>query len=132
MGTKGQRDILGELFQGDQDFTTVPGLEDLDALIHACVGPRGAARLPVGERKLLTLPKKRRSGTRKATHYLEGNVYEGLTLANVALKELLPEGAKSRTSKSRLVNYAVLRLLHEIEEKGESSAVIKDILNDAE
>ncbi len=132
MGAQGPRDILGELFQGDQDFTAVPGLEELDALIHACVGPRGADRLPAGERKLLTLPKKRRSGTRKATHYLEGNVYEGLTLANVALKKLLPDGTKSRASKSRLVNYAVSKLLHEIEKEGESSAVIKDILNDAE
>ena len=132
MGAKAQRDILGELFQGDTDLGAVPGLEELGSLIHACVGPRGMERLPSGERKLLTLPKKRRSGTRKTTHYLEGNIYEGLNLANVALKELLPDGAKSRASKSRLVNYAVSRLLRDIEEKGESSTVIKDILKDAE
>ncbi|NCD23982.1 MAG: hypothetical protein EOL86_00110 [Deltaproteobacteria bacterium] len=131
MTTKGQRDILDDLFRGEQPFTTVPGLEELDSLIHACVAPSEEKRRS-GEKKLLSLQNKRLSGTKKATHYLQEEVFDGLTEANLILKGMLPDGAKSRASKSRLVNYAVTKLLKEIEEKGDDSPLVKSILSDEE
>ena len=129
MTSKGRRDILDELFRGDQPFTQVPGLEELDSLIHACVAP-GEDNRQAGAKKLLSLQNKRQPGTKKATHYLQEEVFDGLNEANLILKGMLPDGAKSRASKSRLVNYAVTRLLKEIEEKGEDSPLVKSILGD--
>lgn len=129
MTTKGQRDILDELFRGDQPFTAVPGLEELDSLIHACMAPNDNKR-PPGAKKLLSLQNKRQSGIKKATHYLQEDVFDGLNEANLILKGMLPDGAKSRASKSRLVNYAVTKLLKEIEEKGDDSPLVKTILSE--
>lgn len=125
MSAREQHDILGELFRGDQDITAVPGLEELDSLIHACL-----ASAPKPRPRKNILPLKTRSGasTRKTTHYLREDVFDGLTQAKVILKRLLPDGSKSRASKSNLVNYAVNTLLREIEEKGVDSPVIRSIL----
>ena len=121
-----QHDILGELFRGDQNFTAVPGLEELDSLIHACLSPT-APRTRSG-RSVLPLKIKAGGSTKKTTHYLREDVFDGLTQAKQILKRLLPEGAKGRASKSNLVNYAVNTLLREIEEKGADSPIIKKIL----
>lgn len=123
---KEQHDILGELFRNDQDLAAVPGLEELDSLIHACLSPT-APRPPSGKN---ILPLKTRTGAskKKTTHYLREDVFDGLTQAKQILKRLLPEGAKGRASKSNLVNYAVNTLLREIEEKGADSPIIKKIL----
>jgi len=121
-----QHDILGELFRGDQNLGAVPGLEELDALIHACVSsPAPKART---KKNVLPLKAKTGSSTKKTTHYLREDVFDGLTQAKQILKRLLPEGAKGRASKSNLVNFAVNTLLREIEEKGVDSPVIKKIL----
>ncbi len=121
-----QHDILGELFRGDQDLTAVPGLEELDSLIHACLTPV-APRTRTGK-NVLPLKIKAGGSTKKTTHYLREDVFDGLTQAKQILKRLLPEGAKGRASKSNLVNYAVNTLLREIEEKGADSPIIKKIL----
>jgi len=126
MKTSEQHDILGELFRGDQNLGAVPGLEELDSLIHACVSstpPKARAK-----KNVLPLKAKTGSSTKKTTHYLREDVFDGLTQAKQILKRLLPEGAKGRASKSNLVNFAVNTLLREIEEKGVDSPVIKKIL----
>jgi len=123
MNAREQHDILGELFRGNQNFTAVPGLEELDSLIHACLAPQPRTRKNV-------LPLKPRAGAskKKTTHYLREDVFDGLTQAKQILKRLLPDGSKGRASKSNLVNYAVNTLLREIEEKGVDSPAIKSIL----
>lgn len=118
-----QHDILDELFRGDQNLTTVPGLEELDALIHACLAPQPRTR-----KNVLPLKSKAGASRKKTTHYLREDVFDGLTQAKQILRRLLPDGAKGRASKSNLVNYAVNTLLREIEEKGVDSPVIKSIL----
>lgn len=118
-----QHDILDELFRGDQDLAAVPGLEELDALIHSCLAPKPRARKGV-----LPLKSKAGASRKKTTHYLREDVFDGLTQAKQILRRLLPDGAKGRASKSNLVNYAVNTLLREIEEKGVDSPVIKSIL----
>ena len=121
-----QHDILGELFREDRSLGVVPGLEELDSLIHACV----SSPAPKPRTKKNVLPLKARTGSskKKTTHYLREDVFDGLTQAKQILKRLLPEGAKGRASKSNLVNFAVNTLLREIEEKGVDSPVIKKIL----
>jgi hypothetical protein len=126
MSAREQHDILGELFRGDQHLTTVPGLEELDSLIHACL----ASATPKLRPRKNVLPLKAASGasTKKTTHYLREDVFDGLTQAKLILKRLLPDGSKGRASKSNLVNYAVNTLLREIEEKGADSPVVRSIL----
>jgi len=126
MSASEQRDILGELFKGDHALGPVAGLEELDALIHACLPPK----LPSARANAQLLPLKRKqSGTKKkTTHYLREDVFDGLTQAKEILLRLLPNGSKSKASKSNLVNHAVNELLREIEEKGLESPLVKNIL----
>ncbi|PKN40382.1 MAG: hypothetical protein CVU60_16235 [Deltaproteobacteria bacterium HGW-Deltaproteobacteria-18] len=126
MSTSEQHDILGELFREDRNLAAVPGLEELDSLIHACLAPK--APRPAPAKKVLPLKSKAGASRKKTTHYLREDVFDGLTQAKVILKRLLPDGAKGRASKSNLVNYAVNTLLREIEEKGVDSPIIKKIL----
>lgn len=122
-----RRDILGELFQGEQGMT-VSGLEELDALMQVCLAPKTQ---PVPSKKLLPLKRRQFDSKKKSTHYLHEDVFDGLTQAKQILKRLLPEGAKGLASKSNLVNFAVNKLLQEIEEKGVQHSVIKTILGNA-
>jgi hypothetical protein len=126
MSTREQHDILGELFREDRNLAAVPGLEELDSLIHACLAP--PAPRPAARKKVLPLKPKPGANKKKTTHYLREDVFDGLTQAKTILKRLLPDGAKGRASKSNLVNYAVNTLLREIEEKGVDSPIIKRIL----
>lgn len=121
-----QRDILGEIFQDRTANTAVPGLEELEALLSSCLAPPSSR--PV-EPKLLPLPTRKTVSRRKTTHYLQKDVFDGLTQAKQILKRLLPDGAKSRASKSNLVNHAVNIMLREIEEKGSDSPLVQAILN---
>ena len=129
MNPNEQCDILGELFRGDK-VTNVPGLEELDSLIHACLAPK-ASRAPE-KKMLLPLKRKNVSSKKKTTHYLREDVFDGLTQAKQILLRLLPDGSKGRASKSNLVNYAVNKLLREIEEKGAESPMVKTILGKKE
>lgn len=126
MNASEQHDILGELFLGDQHVTNIPGLEELDSLIHACLP--SAAPKPTPRKNVLPLKANAGANRKKTTHYLREDVFDGLTQAKLILKRLLPDGSKGRASKSNLVNYAVNTLLREIEEKGVDSAVIRTIL----
>ncbi len=130
MRSSEQRDILGELFRGEQGPVSGAGLEELESLIHACLAPKSPA---VSERKaVLPLQRKGVSSTKKTTHYLREDIFDGLTQAKQILRRLLPEGVKGRASKSGLVNCAVNALLQEIEEKGLESPMIKSILGKKE
>jgi hypothetical protein len=123
-----QQDILGDLFRGDDAIGPVAGLEELDSLIHACL-PRKSEKRNV---KLLPLKRKRPASKKKSTHYLREDVFDGLTQAKEILLRLLPNGSKSKASKSNLVNHAVNQLLREIEEKGLDSPLVKNILGKIE
>lgn len=126
MSAKDKRDILGELFRGDHNLVAMPGLEELDLLIHSCMAPKSFRDSQKGN--LLPLKRKNPSTTKKTTHYLRNEIFEGLTQAKLLLTRLLPEGSKSKASKSKLVNHAVQVLLREIEEKGAESPMVKTII----
>lgn len=130
MNAREHPDILGELFRGDKASGPVAGLEELENLIRVCLpqvdpGRRANVRL---------LPLKRRpvSNKRKTTHYLREDVFDGLTQAKDILLRLLPEGSKTKASKSNLVNHAVKQLLREIEEKGLDGPLVQSILGKIE
>lgn len=128
MNGRSHPDILGELFRGEQGSGPVSGLEELEALIRVCL-PKAA---PCNKTKLLPLKRRQPASKRKTTHYLREDVFDGLTQAKDILLRLLPEGSKSKASKSNLVNYAVNQLLREIEEKGLDGPLVKSILGKIE
>ncbi len=129
MNSSEQRDILGELFRGDSATGQVAGLEELDSLIHACLPRKKTGGRDVN---LLPLKRKQAASKKKTTHYLREDVFDGLTQAKQILLRLLPNGSKSKASKSNLVNHAVNQLLREIEEKGLDSPLVKNILGKIE
>lgn len=110
------RDILGELFAGDAGDAP-QGLEELHALIQQCAAPRQAA-VAGPKRRVSEL-----SRTRKTTHYLRADVYEGLEATSLAVRKLLPRGVK--VSKSRLVNLALEQFLEDVRRTGDASAVAR-------
>ncbi len=128
MNGQAHPDILGELFRGEQGSGPVSGLEELEALIRVCL-PKTE---PGNKAKLLPLKRRQASSKRKTTHYLREDVFDGLTQAKDILLRLLPEGSKSKASKSNLVNHAVNQLLREIEEKGLDGPLVKSILGKIE
>jgi hypothetical protein len=123
-------DILDELFRGEQGHGPIAGLEELESLIRVCL-PKAH---PAGKAGVRLLPLKARQGAskRKSTHYLCEDVFDGLTQAKDILLRLLPDGSKSKASKSNLVNHAVNQLLREIEEKGLDGPLVKSILGKIE
>jgi hypothetical protein len=123
-------DILGELFRGEQGHGPVAGLEELEALIRVCL-PKTPPAAKAGAR-LLPLKPRQGASKRKTTHYLREEVFDGLTQAKDILLRLLPDGSKSKASKSNLVNHAVNQLLREIEEKGLDGPLVKSILGKIE
>ena len=128
MNGRSHPDILGELFRGEQGSGPVSGLEELEALIRVCL-PKAA---PDNKAKLLPLKRRQAASKRKTTHYLREDVFDGLTQAKDILMRLLPDGSKSKASKSNLVNHAVNQLLREIEEKGLDGPLVKSILGKIE
>ncbi|KAF5048311.1 hypothetical protein DSECCO2_451350 [anaerobic digester metagenome] len=128
MNGRAHPDILGELFRGEQGSGPVAGLEELEALIRVCL-PKAESG---NKAKLLPLKRRQASSKRKTTHYLREDVFDGLTQAKDILLRLLPEGSKSKASKSNLVNHAVNQLLREIEEKGLDGPLVKSILGKIE
>lgn len=123
-------DILGELFRGEQGHGPVAGLDELEALIRVCL-PKTPQAAKAGSR-LLPLKSRQGASKRKTTHYLREEVFDGLTQAKDILLRLLPNGSKSKASKSNLVNHAVNQLLREIEEKGLDGPLVKSILGKIE
>lgn len=130
MNGRAHPDILGELFRGDQSSGPVSGLEELEALIRVCL-PKAEPVDKTGAR-LLPLKRRQNASKRKTTHYLREDVFDGLTQAKDILMRLLPDGSKSKASKSNLVNHAVNQLLREIEEKGLDGPLVKSILGKIE
>lgn len=130
MNGRSHPDILGELFRGEHGSGPVSGLEELEALIRVCL-PKAEPETKSNAR-LLPLKRRQNASKRKTTHYLREDVFDGLTQAKDILMRLLPEGSKTKASKSNLVNHAVNQLLREIEEKGLDGPLVKSILGKIE
>jgi len=110
-------DVLEELFAGTGG-EELQGLEELHALIHLCADPHKAPGAASAKKTVRQLAK-----TRKATHYLRTDIYQKLDAASRAMKAMAPQGV--RTSKSRLVNLALERLLEDFRRHGDAQSLAR-------
>ncbi len=122
-------DILADILS-DQSDGKIKGLDELNKLIYMVGGENvSVAKRPAGKispKKKRRTPKKTK---RKSTHYLTEEVFESLDKAKKTIKDFLPDGDKTRATKSRIVESAVKVLLDEFGRRGEDSYLVKEILN---
>lgn len=119
--TKNQ-DVLKVILSGSEDYF-VPGLEELEKLIHRSVKPPEAA--PVMKKP--RAKREKRPKKRKTTYYLTEEIFENLGDAKEIMRKMLPDIQKSKISKTRIVNSALKMILREFETKGGDSALVKQI-----
>ncbi len=119
---KKNQDVLKTLLSG-LEYNFVPGLEELEKLIHRSVKPPEAA--PVIEKP--KAKKKKRPKKRKTTYYLTEEIFKNLGDAKEIIRKMLPDIQKSKISKTRIVDSALKMILKEFETKGGNSALVKQI-----
>ncbi len=119
-----QRDILADILN-DAHTGTIRGMDELTKLIHASPGdpPSKMPARPSGLKK-----KSRKTRKYKTTHYLTKEVFDNLGEAKVDIRDFLPGAAKSRATKSSIVESAITVVLNEFEAKGKDSALIQELL----
>lgn len=124
------KDILADILNARHDGK-IRGLDELTALIHAVPetdarsGKGGLFSKPTVKRKARSRKKKLKH---KTTHYLTEDVFSELGEAKETIKNFLPEGRKSKATKSGIVESAVKVLLEEFELKGEKSYLVQELL----
>ncbi len=125
------KDILADILNARHDGK-IRGLDELNDLIHAvpdisAPGNKkgGVISKPVVKRKVKSRKKKIKH---KTTHYLTEDVFSELGEAKKTIKNFLPEGSKSKATKSGIVESAVKVLLEEFELKGEKSYLVQELL----
>lgn len=69
---------------------------------------------------------------KKVTHYLSEKVSVELSEAKAKIKVMVPPEVKSQVSMSRIVEYALKAILDELDEKGDDSTLVKEILKNSE
>jgi len=119
---KKKQDVLKAILSDSGD-NFVPGLEELEKLIHRSVKPPEPASVIVRPKA----KKKRRSKKRKTTYYLTEQVFENLGDAKEIIRKMLPDIQKSKISKTRIVDSALKMILKEFETSGSKSALVKQI-----
>ena len=119
---KKKQDVLKAILSDSGD-NFVPGLEELEKLIHRSVKrPEPASVIEKPKAK-----KKRRPRKRKTTYYLTEQVFENLGDAKEIIRKMLPDIQKSKISKTRIVDSALKMILKEFETSGSKSALVKQI-----
>lgn len=119
-----QRDILGDILN-DPHTETIRGIDELTKLIHAL--PNDTA-VKGGIKSQTPKKKKRQNKKRKTTHYLTNEVFNNLGEAREDIRDFLPDAAKSRATKSRIVESAITVVLQEFEKKGKESSLFRELL----
>jgi len=124
MSEYNNQDILEELlFQSEGN--PVVGQYELDQLLHS--QPMAGI---TGETEVQPSPLKKsaKESKKKSTHYISNEVFEELGEAKTLIPNFLPEGLNLRVTKSRIVDSALKMLLRELEEKGETSILVRLLL----
>jgi len=119
---KKNQDVLKAILSDSED-SFVPGLEELEKLIHRCVKPPEATAVTEKPKA----KKKKVSKKRKTTYYLTEEVFENLGDAKEIIRKMFPDIQKSKISKTRIVDSALKMILNEFETKGSKSALVKQI-----
>lgn len=120
-------DILADILN-DRHSGTIRGLDELNKLIRLSTDAppvRGAVTHS-------PRPKAKYRKKQRATHYLTQEVFDHLGQARDGLRDLLPEDAKSKASKSSIVESAITMVLQEFAEKGVDSALVQELLKKLE
>ncbi|MDD5757756.1 MAG: hypothetical protein PHI06_01590 [Desulfobulbaceae bacterium] len=120
-----QFDILGDILN-DAHTGAIRGMEELTKLIHASSGellPKTALKVSAEKKK-----KRKASRRHKTTHYLTEEVFGNLGEAKTDVRDFLPEAAKSKATKSRIIESAITVVLQDFEAKGKDSALIQELL----
>ncbi len=120
--TKKKQDVLKAILSGSED-NFVPGLEELEKLIHRSVKPPETAFVIETPKA----KKKKRPKKKKTTYYLTEEIFETLGDAKEIIRKMLPDIQKSKISKTRIINSALKMILREFETKGGDSALVKQI-----
>jgi hypothetical protein len=120
-------DILADILN-DQHTGAIRGLDELNKLIHVKPGDPPVARAAATPRKTKVPDHKKQ----RTTHYLTRKVFDHLGEARDGLRDLLPQDAKSKASKSRIVESAITMVLQEFGEKGMDSALVRELLKKLE
>ncbi len=107
----------------------IRGLDELNDLIHAVpdIGAKKGIFKPADKRNA-KLRSRKKKVKHKTTHYLTEDVFSELGEAKETIKNFLPEGSKSKATKSGIVESAVKVLLEEFELKGEKSYLVQEFL----
>lgn len=119
---KKNQDVLKAILI-DSEESFIPGLEELEKLIHRCVKPPEAT---VMKEKPKT-KKKEGPKKRKTTYYLTEEVFSNLGDAKEMIRKMFPDIKKSKISKTRIVDSALKMILNEFETKGSKSSLVKQI-----
>lgn len=124
MSEKKKIDILGDILN-DSPSGTIRGIDELMKLTHANPDTLQEKTL-VASQKIKK--KYRREKKRKTTHYLTNEVFDNLDEVKEGIRDFLPADSKNKASKSRIVESAITVVLHEFEEKGKESALVRELL----
>jgi len=115
--TEKKQDILGDILNRNDDYQ-LSEVEELTTLIRCYMEPP-------------TTPNKRKKKIRqkKTTHYLAIDIFDNLGDTKERIRSLLPSVPKSKISKSRIVNYALMYILNEFKKNREDSTLIRQVLH---
>lgn len=118
-------DILGDILN-DSSSGMIRGIDELMKLTHV------DSAIPQNETSPKAPRVKKKPGQgkkRKSTHYLTKEVFDNLDEVKEGIRDFLPaDYAKTKSSKSRIVESAITVVLHEFEEKGKESALVRELL----
>ena len=111
----------------------------LDDLLGIKEGESGSDMGELGDliyRRGEPSPKKSVSGEgsgnkKKVTHYLSEKVSVELSEAKAKIKVMVPPEVKSQVSMSRIVEYALKAILDELDEKGNDSTLVREIMKNS-
>lgn len=126
MKNNNQKDILADILGSVQEGR-IRGVDELTKLTHIS-DVKDDPFLEVLPKRTAGKTKKKKKPKRKSTHYLNEEVFANLGEAKIVIKELLPEGLKTKVTKSRIVENAIKVLLDEFEKKGDKSYLVKQLL----
>ncbi|MEJ2032038.1 MAG: hypothetical protein P8Y63_03140 [Deltaproteobacteria bacterium] len=140
-------DILGDVLT-NSDERTIPGLMELSDLItpektaqpKRPTQPESPFQLesPAQQKKPAQLgtclkvqsSKGKALRKKKVSLYLSPEIAESIDRILPRIRNLAPEKARKRVSKSSLVNFSLQLLLREYEEKGKESLLVRQFLHD--
>ncbi len=128
---KNRQDILDDLLS--TTTRDVPReIEKLACFIDRHAEARADQDKKVSARTSAKTRRKKRNTKKKTTHYLTVEIFEGLDEAKEKIRDIVPAGIKARISKSQIVNHALKMILCDFETKGESSSLVKFILQNSQ